>query len=272
VGNRFLASGAHWQINGCTGTVAFHEIATSTWPHAGWVDIVNCAQVSFTSCSLGLTWVTNSRATFTAVDILPNGGSPSLHIFSGSVSIAASTLSGGIAASWYWHDPGIVLDQGDLVVTGATRITESPAPAWSGHAPAIATSGGTLRMDPSVVLIGTPPISGPAAVTFAATPSLAVVRAPGSPSYQVNVTAEPASLVFTLLGLPAPVLPLPWGDAWLDPVSPILDVTVAPPSGTWSFTRSLAAVPPFLVLVVQSAALSPNNTIVISPPVRFVWD
>ena len=272
--NRFANSfgiwgGAFSRIDACTGPVVFQDVDTqSTF---GQLFILDSAQVSFVSCALPWVSVTNSNATFADIDIHPYGGVEGMRIVSGSVSITDSRIYGGLAASWPYVDAAILLQGGDVVVTGTTRLSASP-PSPLGIKPAIETSGGTVRIDPAVVLIGTPPISGPAVVTFAPIPSLAVARLPGSTNFTVSPTTSPNDLVFTLIGLPAPPLALPWGDAWLDPANPILDVTIAPPSGTWSFTRSLAAVPPLLVLVVQSAALSPAGTIAVSPPVRFVWD
>lgn len=281
IGNRFLfgggASGSFSRIDLCTGPVAFHQLTVSSLPTFGRFDVTNSPQVSFASCSLPRMSVGNSSATFVACSIRPYGGAlpfgtwPSLRIVSGSVAITGGRIEGGVAASLPYHESGIELQQGDLVVTGGAYVQESIL--WSmPTVPAIATLGGTVRIDPSVALVGTPPIGGPAIVIPGAVPSLAVVRTPGSPSYQVDVAAEPASIVFTLLGLPAPPLSLPWGDAWLDPASPLLDVAVSPQSGTWSFTRSLTNVPPFFALVVQSAALSTNGVITVGAPVRFVWD
>ena len=59
---------------------------------------------------------------------------------------------------------------------------------------------------------------------------------------------------------------------WLLPTDPLLDVTIAPPSGTFTFGRSFAAVPPHFALVLQSAAISPNGALVVGAPLRFVWE
>ena len=269
--NDWQLGAAASRIDACSGPVAFHRVRT-TWQFPfDAIEIVNSAAVSFCSCRLQRLVVTNSSVSLAAVEIpIANGSVPGLHVVSGSATIAGGTITGGLLYSFPFPQPGILIDQGALVVTGGTSVAPTPPSATS--VSAIQANGGTVQLDPSVQLLSTPTISGPGSVTFAPIPSLAVARTRGSANYTVSPTAQPNDLVFTLIGLPAPVLPLPWGDAWIDPLSPILDVTVAPTSRTWSFTRSLAGAPAFLGLVVQSAALSPNGTIGISPPVRFVWD
>ncbi len=272
------ANGGSSRIDGCTGAVTLQQISNSTQPTFGSFEVVNCGQVSFTSCTLPRTSITNANVTFADCSIRPYGGSwpsgnsPSLRVRSGHVSIAGGRISGGIAASLPYHESAILLEQGELVLAGAVRLEESQDPWSLPQAPALDTLGGSVRVDPAVVLIGTPPIQGPASVTFATSPSLAVVHNQGSVHYQLTLTAEPNSLAFTLLGLPVPVSPSPWGDLWLVPQSLILDVATVPASGVHSFVRSFSGLPPLLVLVAQSATLAPNNTIAVSVPLRFVWD
>lgn len=272
------ANGGSSRIDGCSGPVTLQQIANSTQPTFGSLVIVNSGQVSFTSCTLPRTSVTNANVTFADCSIRPYGGSwptgnaPSLRVRSGHVSIAGGRVSGGVAASLPYHESGILLEQGELVLAGAARIEESQD-QWSlPQTPALDTLAGAVRIDPAVVLVGTPPMQGPAVVTNAHTPSLAVAHNPGSANYQLTLAAEPHSLAFTLLGLPVPVQPSPWGDLWLVPESLILDVATVPANGSHAFAQSLTGLPPLLVLVAQSATLSPTNTIAVSVPVRFVWD
>lgn len=271
--------GTQIAIDNCTGPVAFFQGAPATpWPTIGACSIANCRQVSFASCRLPRTTVTASNVAMADVVITPYGGSwptgnaPSLRIVSGTVAITGGTIHGGVAASLPYRESGVRLEQGELTVTGAANIRETQDPFSPGSVPAIETTGGSVRLDPSVTLVGTPPIGGPAIVTFAVVPSLAIARAPGSTGFQATVAAEPGALAFTLLGLPMPPLALTWGAAWLDPASPIVDVAVMPATGMRTFGSTLAGAPPFLVLVVQSATLSPAGTIAVGAPVRFVWD
>lgn len=55
--------------------------------------------------------------------------------------------------------------------------------------------------------------------------------------------ADPSSFVFTLLGLPEPVLSLPWGEAWLSPMSAFVDLAPMPASGSRVYSSSLIGVP-----------------------------
>ena len=64
----------------------------------------------------------------------------------------------------------------------------------------------------------------------------------------------------------------PWGQAWLLPSDPVLDITILPASGTASFSRTFAAVPPFFVLSLQSVAIDPSSGLTIGAPVRFAWN
>lgn len=263
----------------CTGPMVFHQVATNAVvPSFGAVTFTDCAQVSCTTARLPRTTVTNSFVTLTDVTMRPYGGSfqtgtmPTLHVRSGHVSITGGRIDGGVAASWPFHESGIQLDQGEVVLTGGALVQESPPFFSPLTVPAINTAGGRLRIDPSVTLVGTPAIAGPAAVVFATTPGLEVLRAAGSVSYQVTLRGEPNSLAFTLIGLPQPALPSPFGVLWLDPMSPILDVTTMPAGGATTFSRAHTNVPPFLTLALQSATLSPTASIAVSPPVRFVWN
>jgi hypothetical protein len=275
-----LMGGGNTRVDNCTGPVVFHRTDNGfTGPFlTPTVVINNSAQVSFTSCSLGRTTMTGSHVTFADTYMQPYGGSgttpgtqPTLRITLSTVSIDGGSITGGVAASFPFTESGIRLESGNLVVAGPARIQESSffsPPSM----PAIQTIGGTLRVDPAVVLVGTPPINGPAVVTFANTPSIAFARTPGSANYQVALRAEAGSLAFTLINLLSPPLPSPYGDLWINPVSPIIDVTAMPANGVNTFTRSLANVPPFFPLALQAANLSTAGTVAVSPPLRFVWD
>ncbi|MCA8964381.1 MAG: hypothetical protein H6838_14755 [Planctomycetes bacterium] len=259
-------------IDSCTGPVAMTRLrgeALSIFATHGFVSIDNSSQVSFHSCMLPVTRVTGSNVSFADTTIPTQAANPALHIVSGSVAVTGGRFTGGVVA-YPLRWPGIRMDGGSLVATGGAIIEATPNIPVPGSA--IETAGGAIRLDPSVTLLGTTPINGPASVSVAFTPGIEVTRARQSPTYQVTVRAERSSLAFTLISLPQPATPFVLGDLWLPPDSPVLDVGVIPLSGARAFTRSLSAVPPFLVLVTQSASLSPSGTIAVGAPTRFVWD
>jgi hypothetical protein len=185
--------------------------------------------------------------------------------------IRGGWISGGSAASLPPQEHGIELAQGELTLTGGAIVSSSnsaPLPPVA----AILAQGGLIRVDPTTTFVGSVPIQGTATVITAPIPTVVASLAPGSSSLQVTVAAPSGALAFTLLGLPAPALPTPFGDAWLDPASPIVAVTVMPANGSHTFARTLPAVPLFPLFVVQTASIDTANTIAISPPQRVVWN
>lgn len=260
----------------CTGPISLQDVSTPLTLAYGTLTITDCSQFSAHRAALARTTSTNSNLALAASTIFPYGGawppgqSPSLRIVGGSVFLTGGLVRGGMAASWPFLEPAIRIESGELVVTGGAVLQESSPNVPT--SPAIDGVGGTVRIDPSVTLLGTPPIAGPATVTVATTPGLAVARSTGAAGYDVTATVEPSSLVFTLLALPTAPQNSPFGTRWLRPDALILDFGVADPQGRRVFTRSLAAVPPYLALTLQSASLSPTGTVAVGAPLRFVWD
>jgi hypothetical protein len=263
------------RVDSCTGPVAYdHCVNLGPAIHAefsGSFVILNSSQVSVTACDMPQTTVTGSHVTFSQIYLWPYGAMApvSLAISASSVSINGGLVTGGTAA-FSFDISAIRLDSGDLVVTGGATIQESPGGLHT--VPAIDTHGGTVRLDPSVTVTGSPPIGGPAPVTIGLVPSLDVARTPGSATFQGTVHSQPGSVAFTLINVPIPVIPSIYGDLWIDPTSPLIDVSVLPAIGTSTFSRALAFVPPFYVLSTQTAVLTTANAIVVSTPRRFVWN
>ena len=259
----------------CTGPVVAKDLTTmATSVIQGGLQVTDCAHVSFTNCPLPLTIVTRSDVSLVDSGVpLPYGFTPGLRLVSGSVVAAGGQFRHATNASWPVTGPAILVEQGDLTLTRGAFVTGSHNGFGQPIAPAIDTLGGTVRLDPSVVLTGTVPVAGPAIVTNAFVPSIAANHASGSPTCQFQIAAEPGSVVFTLVNLPHAPFGSPWGAIWLPGDSPIVDVTVLGAGGTHSFAWNLGAtVPPLLALVAQSASLSMSNTVAVGAPVRFLWD
>ena len=120
------------------------------------------------------------------------------------------------------------------------------------------------------MVTGTPPTTGPGTIVIAPVPS--VVATHSANQLNAYVQAAPGSAVFTFAGLVTSPYPTPWGEAWLLPTDPILDVAILGASGTSSFSHSFASVPTFVVLTLQPVVLSPAGALSIGTPVRFAWD
>lgn len=264
------------QVVSCSGAVTFQDIGpTIGAPWGGSMPILDSAQVSFHRAVMRRPLhVTNSRVAMTDVTtpaaLSMLGG---LRVDSGSVFVAGGSLAAAAQFSLLTPLPAVTVAGGQLTVTGGAVLTAAPAVFSPATAPAISMLGGSLRLDPSVVLNpvpGAPPIAGPGQVQTLRIPSLGLAHA--GTTMTGNVFAGAGDAVFTLAGLSMTPAPTPWGDAWLSPADPILDVTVLPASGTHSFAKTFANVPPFVVLTVQSVALSPSGALVVGAPVRLVWD
>ncbi|HEX5052717.1 MAG TPA: hypothetical protein VFZ65_13155 [Planctomycetota bacterium] len=260
-------------IDACTGPVVFHETdfgGSGTWGF-GSIVVSNCSQVSFASCvRMPQVQVTNSSVCLSDSTVVPAGvPAPGLQVSSGNVTIQGGFVTGVDGVFVSSSSPAIRIDAGELVATGGAILQAFQLGA-AGPAPGMLANGGTIRLDPSVTVLGTPPISGPGLVITTPIPSLAVAHTTNT--MNVSIAAPPGSAVFTLAGLPVAAMPTPWGEAWLLPSDPILDVAILPASGTSSFARTFAAVPPWFVLVVQSVAWTPAGALVVGAPVRFAWN
>lgn len=254
-------------VTGCTGAVIFHRTTSLVGVGVPWGRILvnSSTNVSFTACTMPCMTVTNSRVSLNGCsNRFAYASLPGIDLVSGSVVVDGGIVAGGLLYSFPIPAPGIRIAQGEVVVTGGAVIEPTPVPV---QFPAIETIGGNLRLDPSVQVMGA--ITGPAPVQVITIPSLEVSHTANTMA--VALAAEPNAVVVTFAGLPQPPMPTPWGDAWLSPLDPILDIVVLPAAGTHAFTRQFASVPPFVQLVVQSVQLSPS-ALTIGAPARFVWD
>jgi hypothetical protein len=127
-----------------------------------------------------------------------------------------------------------------------------------------------VRLDPSVTLVGSPPIVGPGTVLVAPIPSLDVAHT--TATLTVTAVGQPGDVLVTFAGLVSPPYATPWGEAWVLPTDPILDGTLLPAAAATTFSRTFASVPPFVVLTLQSIAIAPASTLRIGVPTRFAWN
>lgn len=256
-------------ISSCSAAVIFHRTscvtASSSTSH-GSIAIINCSHVSFTACQLSALTISSSRVSLShSSNLYSYGSAPGIDLQSGSVVVDGGTIEGAAQFSFPIPHPGVRIGAGELIATGGAVIRYSslyPLPYI-----AIESTGGVIRLDPSVQLIGT--TTGPATVLYGEIPSLDVSHT--ASAMTVALTGEPGSAVFTLAGPLMSPVPTPWGDAWLSPLDVIVDVVVLPASGAHTFSVPVANPPPFATLVVQSVALTATS-LNIGAPARFAWD
>lgn len=261
-----------WQFTQNTGPVMFHGAtgATPSTVAIGSLDIDGCAQVSFTGCVLPQLRVSQSRVSLSqsAVRPMQGNGVAGLQVLSGDVTVVGGTLNGNFLFSFPIPTTAVRVDGGTFTATGGTLLDRAPFLTQPAHA--LEVHGGTVRLDPSVVVRGTPPIAGTGAVLV--TPIASVLASLGTSTLTAVVASEPGNLVFTLAGFPSPPFATPWGDAWLQASDPVLHFTVMPATGTSAFARTFAAVPPWLELTLQPVALRANGAVVVGAPTRLLRD
>ncbi|MCU0866925.1 MAG: hypothetical protein MUC36_24330 [Planctomycetes bacterium] len=263
---------APMRISGCTGPVVFGATtftATAGTNADGELHLINSAQVSCRDCWLPHVRIDNSQASFAASTISPIGvHTAGLHLVSGSALVQGGEILGAFPFSFPIPTAGVLMNGGTLEVTGSTQIQRRPwAPATQAS---IEGTGGALRLDPSVVVLGSPAIVGPMPVLSTPMPGLAVATA--ATTLQATLTGSAGDALVTFAGTATAPYATPWGQAWLLPSDPVLDITILPASGTASFSQTFAAVPPFFVLSLQSVAIDPSGGLTIGAPVRFAWN
>lgn len=128
--------------------------------------------------------------------------------------------------------------------------------------PTIGTSGGTLTIDPQVLILGNPPpgglIAGTAVVAFATVPaSWPSTRAVPGATLSTTSTAEPGAFVFQAYGLSIPPVDLPLGTIGIDPNGLLLIAApqLVPAGGSVVDVVSLAPVPAGFAFTTQSIVL-----------------
>jgi hypothetical protein len=261
------------QLQGCTGPIVFDGVrylGGFSSSSVGHVQCTSCTDLTFRDCALPRLGFAATRAVLQGCTVRPyTMYGQGVRVVSGTVTVSGGYVTGSQA--WHLAVPmaAIRLDGGELALTGGATIA---ALVWPIGTPAagIEANGGTIRLDPSVTVTGTPPILGPA--TVLTTPIASLVVTHTATTMNVAVRGRPNDIVFTFAGLGAAPYPTPWGDAWLLPTDPILDIVVMPPSGTSSFSSGFASVPPFVLLTLQPVAIEPWVGLTLGAPTRFVWN
>ncbi|MBL8754277.1 MAG: hypothetical protein JNK15_13325 [Planctomycetes bacterium] len=260
-----------WVLSGCTGPIVFDDVDYSGFAGAtsGNLHVFNCTDVTFRDCRLPQLNMLGSRAALQGCIVRPYGFSaPGIQLASGSLTLSGTQVKGSQAVFFSIPQPAIQVDGGTLNLTGTSfleALEYSMQPA-----PGVAANGGTVRADPSTIIQGTPAIAGPGIVQTQPMPSLVVTHA--ATTMTVTTTAVAGDLLATFAGLPSPSYATPWGDAWLLPTDPILDLSFVPPNGTSTFSRTFAFVPPFVLLTLQSVALDAQGGLTLGAPARFCWN
>lgn len=227
-----------------------------------------CPDVTFRECVLPRLRCAASRVALQDCTTQGYGTGGRLHLVSGSLAVAGGYTTGARTVFFSVAQPAIRVDGGELLLAGNAVIEALHFPAQP--APGIATTSGLIRRAPSVVVTGTPPITGPATALTSPLPSLSVSHT--ATTVNVTLRGQPGDLLLTLAGPPTSPYPTPWGDAWLLPSDPILDVSVLPAGGSSAFSMSFPAVPSFFLLTLQSVAIDAAGGLQIGLPSRWSWN
>jgi hypothetical protein len=182
---------------------------------------------------------------------------------SSRVMIAGGRVAGGPGiADWQWipYPPKIAmqLEQCDVVLTGdiGTTIRGGVSFGWGGSpTTSIVATGGSLHIDPRVVLQSGTMLSG---TTVRSAPIPALSAAAGTPGTNVVLrhVDTPGATAPIFVSLPAAATATPFGELWLDlPTAILLHFGTVPPDGAIDLTLPLTpAFPRGLALTFQSAS------------------
>ena len=193
-----------------------------------------------------------------------------------AVTFAHGTATGGMNYSGVGAGSGVELRSGTLVLAGdaATVIAGGDTLTGPPAAPAIATLGGSILLEPLVRLVpkgGALPISGPASVVTRTVPSLRAAVA--GRSLTATAFATPGNTVHLLTGPTfQPPVNLPFGDLWVGWPLLVLSSAVVPPAG--SQTTTIGGLPSFAPgsLVTLQALIQSGNQLELSVPVALTVD
>lgn len=263
---------APMQVSGCTGPVVFDATSFTDTAGAnadGELHLVNSTQVSLRDCWLPHVRIDGSQVSFTDSTITPIGvHSAGLQLVSGSAQFQGGEIFGTFPFSLPIPTVGVQMQGGSLAVTGGARIQRRPWAPPTQHA--IEGTAGSLQLDPSVTVSGSPAIVGPIVVANAPLPGIRATTA--ATTLNVTFAGAPGEALITFAGTPTAPYATPWGQAWLLPSDPVLDVTILPATGSGGFSRTFASVPPFFVLTLQSVAIGPTGGITIGAATRLCWN
>jgi hypothetical protein len=267
-------------VSACTGPVVFHGMLIP----ANFIDspvrmnVSSCSSVSFDACH-DIPYLDATAANMAinhCTMAMRDHSQPTIWVHSGDVTVCGGDYISPTAFSWPAPVACIYLDSGTLTLTGGAIIRSNFDTLINralGPGPAITTSGGTIRIDPSVQLRSpqfTPSITGPATIVNMTIPSLFFERL--SLGFRLTIGAEPGSLTLTGFDFPRPMVPTPFGELWIDVRSTIFDVTIMPATGTKLLSGALPGLPPYFTLALQSVSFPAAGGFVLGAPAHLVLD
>jgi hypothetical protein len=274
VGQTFLLRGGTIQFIGhaggpvvqsCQGAVRFEDLVHNQPPIGA---ISDSANVSFRNCHLSHVEVRNSTVALHGCNGVGRIFESALLIRSGNVTISGGSFTGGGQAP-FSAMPAIVLEAGLVTITGDSNTTIAAAGGTSGSVPAIATTGGTIVLDPSVTLRGnaSPAVTGPAFVDVVRVPYASVQLDPSL--LRASIFAEPSALSAALLSWSVPPLPTPFGTLWVHALASVVDFGVVPAGGVRTLQLTVPPLASALPIILQPASLGVNGRIVLGAPDLF---
>src|SRR5262249_21267389 len=144
------------------------------------VFIANSADVSFTDCTAALFDVTNSSVSLVGCTVPVYDWQGAVVVqHSGDVVISGGNYIGTVPFSFPVPEPAIFVESGTMTITGGAviRCSCDGPPYLHAYAPgpAIDSTGGAIRLDPSVQLVThgfVPQIQGPVQIIAGVVPDL----------------------------------------------------------------------------------------------------
>jgi hypothetical protein len=161
---------------------------------------------------------------------------PALRMGTSTVITAGGTITGGDGnnAKYGYAPPStaVIVESGTLVLAGDATTTVRAGTFLTFSNPAIQTLGGTVRIDPAVKLLpasGSPPVTGPGAVSFGRIPALSASGGPPGGTAKTDLYAASGELALLFAGHAADPIALGIGSLWIkpDPLM-LLDASVMP--------------------------------------------
>lgn len=245
------------RVRNCAGRVLLDRIRLSPFPgqatFGAAIAIENCALVTLadvTATAHPAVLATNSAVQVTDCDLVGGDGSvmfPTTPAFAGidcsgtRLELTNSRLTGGAGArgsgiQFVLPSPALTANNSVLRISSAANQGVLRAGAGTAFVmSALRGDGGSLRLDPNVVLTptgGATPYTGTISVQTLRLPAIQALGAPPGGVLQVDLSSAPDDLAAMLMSPPANLTPLPMfgGDLGLDPVSmvPVLTTTLGP--------------------------------------------
>ncbi|MBP8299219.1 MAG: hypothetical protein KA020_02545 [Planctomycetes bacterium] len=247
-------------VDQCPGTVVIAEL-TASGNYATWHTTMTASpQVHVRQARLGRTLLDGAVVAFDNCrltryeDIIPV-----LELRSGTALFTGGEVTGSQVVFPFQGAIAAAKVDGGMLIATRTTFRAGPATSAQFTAPAIATTGGELLLDPSVVLLPTgnvAPIQGPAAPA-----NLELVSASAMVSAtQLVVTSHGPAGAFHGIAIGPLTAPTatPYGFAWLAPASAqALAFGAFDASRLFTTTVALPPLPPGLVFALQPVLFDP---------------